>query len=272
MNSKAQIVVTLGPATKDREIIKQMMMHQMDIVRLNFSWGNYTEHEGYIKTVREVARELGKIIPIIQDLSGPRIQIGATHVFDSAKDSILTEKDLRDLDVGIKQKVDYIAMSYVGDANDVLTLIEEIKKRGADIPVISKIERKKALDNIDEIINVSDGIMIARGDLGEAIPIEQIPFVEKDIIEKCKSVHKPVITATQMMISMTDNIAPTRAEITDIAYAIMNGSDAVMLSEETAIGKYPVEVVKIMERVILESEKHLKNFIINPLHVKIVNL
>ncbi|MFA6397851.1 MAG: pyruvate kinase [Candidatus Paceibacterota bacterium] len=268
MQSKAQIIATIGPATKDKEILKSMMEHQMDVVRLNFSWGTYEEHAEYIKNVREVAMELGKEIPIIQDLSGPREQKGSEHGFDESKESVITEKDLKDLEFGISHNVDYIAMSFVGGAEDVLKLKEEIKKRGALIPVISKIERKIALDNLDKIIEVTDAIMVARGDLGNAIPLEQIPFVEKDIILKCKKAGKPVITATQMMFSMKDNRVPTRAEMTDVAYAIMSGSDAVMLSEETAVGLYPVEVIEMMEKEIEESEKHLKDFVINPLVIK----
>jgi len=266
MTSKAQIIATIGPATKNKEIIKEMINNQMDVVRLNFSWGTHEEHAEYIKNIKESANEIGKRIPIIQDLSGPRIQEKVGHEFKTGAVEIITEKDLDDLKFGIEQGVDYIAMSFIGCAQDILDLKEKMQSFGKVIPVISKIERKVALDNIDEIIKITDAIMIARGDLGNEIPLEQIPFVEKDIIEKCKIAGKPVIVATQMMFSMTENKTPTRAEITDIAYAILNGADAVMLSEESALGKYPLEAIKMMEKEILESEKHLsKDFIINSL-------
>ncbi|MBU0612077.1 hypothetical protein KKA39_02795 [Patescibacteria group bacterium] len=265
MNSKAQIIATIGPATKKKEIIKQMIEHQMDVARLNFSWGTYEEHENYIKNIREVAGELGRRIPIIQDLSGPRRQKETGHEFKKGTLEIITEKDLADLKFGTGQNVDYVAMSFVGSAQDILKLREEMKKNGKLIPIIAKIERKVALDNIDEIIEVANAVMIARGDLGNEIPLEQIPFIEKDIIEKCKKVQKPVIVATQMMLSMVESPIPTRAEVTDIAYAIINGADAVMLSEESASGKYPLEAVEMMEKGILEAEKHLRNPQINSL-------
>lgn len=266
MPSKAQIVATIGPACKDKEILKEMIAHQMDAVRLNFSWGTHKEHAGYIKNIRDDAKEAGRRIPIIQDLSGPRVQEKIGHEFNQQAQEIITEKDLADLKFGIEQGVDYVAMSFVGSADDILKLREKMRKFGQVIPIIAKIERKIALDNINEIIETADAIMIARGDLGNEIPLEQIPFVEKDIIEKCKKAGKPVIVATQMMMSMTENLLPTRAEITDVAYAIINGADAVMLSEESAVGKHPLEVIEMMEKEIQEAEKHLpNNFKINPL-------
>lgn len=264
-SSKAQIVATIGPATKDKEIIREMISHSMDVVRLNFSWGTYAEHENYIKNIREIAQESGKRIPIIQDLSGPRIQEQTRHGFNSKIKDIITEKDLADLKFGIGQSVDYVAMSFVGEGDDVLKLREKMKDFGKVIPIIAKIERKVALNNIEEIIKTADAIMIARGDLGNEIPLEQMPFVEKDLITKCKIASKPVIVATQMMLSMVENFEPTRAEITDIAYAILNGADAVMLSEESARGKHPLEAVIMMEKGIVEAEKHLKNIKINKL-------
>ncbi|MFA6324752.1 MAG: pyruvate kinase [Candidatus Paceibacterota bacterium] len=257
MTSKAQIVATIGPASKEKEMIKEMIKHQMDVARLNFSWGTHDEHSQFIKDIRESAKEEGRIIPIIQDLSGPRVQEKSGHEFQKGAENITTEKDLNDLKFGIEHNVDYVAMSYVGCANDVLKLREYMKNFGKVIPIIAKIERKVALENLDEIIKVTDAIMIARGDLGNEIPIEEIPFVEKEIIEKCKKNNKPVIVATQMLLSMTENSIPTRAEVTDVAYAIINGADAVMLSEESASGKYPLEAVKIMEKIIIESEKYL---------------
>lgn len=257
ITSKAQIVATIGPASKDKEIIRDMIKHQMDVARLNFSWGSHEDHTNFIKNIRESAKEEGRVIPIIQDLSGPRVQEGKGHEFREGATEVVTEKDINDLRFGIEQGIEYVAMSYVGSAHDVLRLREEMTKIGKVVPIIAKIERKVALENLSEIIKVADAIMVARGDLGNEIPVEQIPFVEKEIIEKCKKAKKPVIVATQMMLSMTENPVPTRAEVTDVAYAIINGADAVMLSEESASGKYPVEAVKMMERVILESERYL---------------
>lgn len=262
--SRAQIVATLGPASRDADTIEQMAQHQMDVVRLNFSWGTHEEHAGYIKTVRDVAAKLGKRIPIIQDLSGPRMQQEKGHHFDPSLQELITPKDIADLKFGLDHDVDYVAMSYVGSANDVVELKRIIKESGKNTPVISKIERQKAIDAIDAIIAVSDAIMIARGDMGNEVPLEKIPLVEKEIIEKCKKAGKPVITATQMFLSMTDSPEPTRAEVTDVFFAITNGSDAVMLSEETSRGKYPIEAVTMMERAVLEAEKQ-QNLTINPL-------
>jgi len=264
MPSRAQIIATVGPASGTVELLRQLVAHQMDVMRLNFSWGTYGEHAAYISNLRQVALETGKRIPIIQDLSGPREQEMNGHRFDSTKD-ILTEKDLKDLAFGVEQKVDYIAMSYVGLADDIKKIKSEITKLGASISVIAKIERKVAIDNLDSILLEADAIMIARGDMGNEIPLEQIPFVQADIIKKCKTAKKPVITATQMMLSMVDNDTPSRAEITDIVNAILEGSDAVMLSEESARGKHPVEAVEFMERAVMEAEKHENKPIINPL-------
>lgn len=257
MNSKAQIVATIGPATKDKEMMKELMKHQMDVARLNFSWGTHEEHAEYIKNIRAMAQEVGRKIPIIQDLSGPRVQEKVGHEFQKGATEVITQKDLDDLKFGLEQGVDYVAMSFVGEKGDVLKLRAEMNKLGKIVPIISKIERKIALENIDEIIEVTDAVMIARGDLGNEVPLEEIPFIEKDIIAKCKNAKKPVIVATQMMLSMIENVIPTRAEITDVAYAILNGADAVMLSEESANGKHPLEAVEMMERGILEAEKHL---------------
>ena len=260
MTSKSQIVATIGPSSKDKKIIKEMIEHQMDVARLNFSWGSHEDHASFIKNIRESAKEAGRVIPIIQDLSGPRDQDVEGHRFGgsgSTEEQITTEKDIKDLIFGIEQNLEYVAQSFVGTAKDVIFLKNVIKKNGGKQKVIAKIERKLAYENLSSIIKEADGIMIARGDLGNEFPLEQIPFIEKEIIEKCKKNKKPVIVATQMMLSMTQSPIPTRAEVTDVAYAIINGADAVMLSEESASGKYPVEAVKMMERVILESERYL---------------
>ncbi len=255
MNSKAQIVATIGPASKDKKILRKMMEHQMDVARLNFSWGTHDEHIIFIKNIREVAKKLGRRIPIIQDLSGPRVQRKVGHGIKKGVQEIITKKDLSDLRFGIEQKIDYVAMSFVGDANDVLKLRKEMKKLGRIIPIIAKIERKIALNNINKIIKAADAVMVARGDLGNEIPLEEIPFTEVQIINECKKLNKPVIVATEMMLSMKENKRPTRAEVTDVAFAIIAGADAVMLSEETAIGKHPIDTIEMMEKILIASEK-----------------
>lgn len=263
MPSRAQIVATIGPASKDLDVLRQLVAHQMDVARLNFSWGIHEDHAGFIANIRQAAQEAGRNIPIIQDLSGPRVQDGSGHHINPDAESVITEKDLNDLDFGLSQKVDYVCMSYVGSANDMKRLREEIKKRNGTAKAMAKIERKEALGHLEEIIAESDAVMIGRGDLGQSIPVEQIPFVEAHIIRLCKDAKKPVIVATEMLKTMTDSSVPTRAEVTDIAYAIILGADAVMLSEETARGKYPVEAVSVMERVVLEAEKYERD--VNPL-------
>lgn len=232
------------------------MEHQMDVARLNFSWGTHEEHASAIQTIREVAAGLGRKIPLLQDLSGPRVQDKDGHHADPSHEGQLTEKDCLDLSFGIEHGVDYVALSYVGDVSDILQLRDEMKKLGALIPIIAKIERRTALENLERIVSAADAVMVARGDLGNEVPIEQIPFIQRRIIRRAKAAGKPVITATQMLLSMVDHPFPTRAEVTDVAHAILDGSDAVMLSEETARGKYPVEAVSMMERIILEAERH----------------
>lgn len=256
-HSRAQIIATIGPASKNPKILKKMIQHQMDLARLNFSHGTYEEHAKYIHAIRTVAKQLKKQIPIIQDLSGPRVQSKSGHHIAKKIGNILTLKDIRDLEFGLSHDIEYVAMSYVGKADDIVNLRNLMSHLGKIKPIIAKIERKIAVKNLSEILAVSDAIMIARGDLANEVPLEEIPFIEKNIITKCNQAKKPVITATQMMLSMVHNPIPTRAEATDVAFAITNGSNAVMLSEETAIGKYPVETVAMMERIILASEKHL---------------
>ena len=207
--------------------------------------------------IREVAKEKNREIPIIQDLSGPRKKDLEGHSFDKSEEHILTEKDSRDLDFGLSQNVDFIAQSYVGTAGDVLRLKKEIVSRGHNTPVIAKIERKEAVAGVRDIIEVADAIMVARGDLGNEVPIEDIPLIEKDIIELCNVASKPVIVATQMLFTMVNNPIPTRAEVTDVAFAILSGADVVMLSDETTTGLHPLEAVSIMEKAVFVAEQRL---------------
>ena len=168
----------------------------------------------------------------------------------------LTEKDEVDLDFGLEHDVDWVALSFVRSAKDVIYLKERIKESGKDIRIIAKIEKPEAVKNIDEIIEASDGVMVARGDLGVEVVMEEVPMIQKMIVAKCKLASKPVIIATQMMESMIENPRPTRAETNDVANAVMDGSDAIMLSAETAAGKFPIEAVSSMVRTIFSVEGH----------------
>ena len=170
----------------------------------------------------------------------------------------VTSKDLDDLQFGLKLGVDFIAVSFVRKAADVLQVKNILEAARVNIPVIAKIEKHEAVENLDDIILASDGVMVARGDLGVEIPLEEVPIIQKEIIEKCNRLGKPVITATQMLDSMIRNPRPTRAEVTDVANAIFDGTDAIMLSGETAIGKYPKESVLTMAKIAEYTESQLK--------------
>ncbi|MBI4528629.1 MAG: pyruvate kinase [Deltaproteobacteria bacterium] len=170
----------------------------------------------------------------------------------------LTRTDKTDLAFGIEQRVDFVALSFVRDANDILDARKEMKKMGAEIPIIAKIEKHEALDHIDGILEAVDGMMVARGDLGLEIAPERIPANQKMIIRKANRLGKPVITATQMLRSMVQNPRPTRAEVADVANAVLDGTDALMLSEESATGSYPIEALRTMSQVAVETEKILE--------------
>lgn len=264
--SRSQIVATIGPASENRDVLKAMIDHQLDVVRFNFSWSDTETRLKQINLVRELAKEAGRNIPVIVDLPGTRVENDQGHTYDSNALSSLTDNDKKSIQFAVENNVEYIALSFVGGPEDVVVLRKEIEGFSGKQKIIAKIERKVALDSIDEIIAESDAIMVARGDLGNEIPLEQIPFAQESIIRKCKEVGRPVITATQMLLSMVESPTPERAEVTDVTNAILQGSDAVMLSEETATGKYPVEAVVMMEKIIIEAEQHENNLCdVNPL-------
>ena len=166
----------------------------------------------------------------------------------------LTRKDRKDLQIGLSAGADAVALSFVRAARDVENLKGILKRADRLIPVIAKIEKPEAVANIDEIISAADGVMVARGDLGVEIELERVPIVQKEIIQKCNTVGKPVITATQMLVRMVENPRPTRAEVADVANAVLDGTDAVMLSEETAVGKFAVDAVRVMDRIARSAE------------------
>jgi len=327
---RTKIVVTLGPASSRPEIVGQLIRAGMDVARLNFSHGERADHEAMIQTVREQARQAGRVVGILQDLQGPKIRTGslksdgevelvpgqpleittepvegtARQVSTTYKAlpqdvrpgdrllisdgvieltvqqvtdrsvvaevvhggplrphqginmpgvrtsaSALTDKDLDDLQFGLARDVDYIAMSFVRRSEDITQLKGLIAEAGKDVPVIAKLEKRESLENLEEILSVSDGVMVARGDMGLEFPLEQVPLLQKDIIHAANRAGIPVITATQMLESMLHNPRPTRAEVSDVVNAILDGSDAVMLSGETAIGEYPVETVRTIARI-----------------------
>lgn len=337
---RTKIVCTIGPASRDTKVLKEMIEAGMDCARLNFSHGTYAEHAELVNFIQQVAKEMDHPVAFLADLQGPRVRIGAlredgiklekdseavltTNENDESNkipvtysnlhkdvtsgdilllnDGLLklevskvegndirckvilggqifsnksinvatatlnipstTEKDIWDLEFAIKHNVDWIAMSFVKDAEDILDLKERIEKLETKysikdrVKVIAKIEKHEAIKNFDEILEVSDGIMVARGDLGIEMPIEKLPIIQKEVIQKCLKAAKPVITATQMLLSMVENPKPTRAETSDVANAVIDHTDAVMLSQETAVGKYPVETVQTMSDIIMDAEK-----------------
>jgi pyruvate kinase len=333
---KTKIVATLGPASSDRDTIKEMMIAGVNVFRINFSHADFDAAKQRIELIRNLNKELGFNVGILADLQGPKLRVGkmkdgvvvetgdrvvfttekieegtADHVYmnyqsfpkdvkagerillddgklifevvstDGQSEVIasvvqggplksnkgvnlpntevslpaLTEKDVKDAVFAIEQEVDWIALSFVRHKEDLLDLKKLIKKHGSyEIPIISKIEKPQALDNIDEIINHSNGLMVARGDLGVEVPAEGVPLIQKNLVIKAKAARIPVIIATQMMESMIDGLTPSRAEVNDVANSVMDGADAVMLSGETSVGKYPVEVIQTMRKIVIRVE------------------
>ncbi len=332
---KTKIVGTLGPASSRKEIITGLVKAGLDVVRLNFSHGDYSQHGRMIDMVKEIEKETGKTIGIMVDTKGPEIRTGklkegSVELFtgdkliltteeiegDSSRISVsykyltedvkpgslmliddglievkvlkvkdteiiceiinggilgsrkginipgvslklpaITQKDKADIVFGIKKGANFIAASFVRKASDVLEIRKLLLEENAgEVYIIGKIENQEGVDNIDDILEVVDGIMIARGDLGVEIPPEKVPVVQKTLIRKCNKAAKPVITATQMLESMIRNPRPTRAEASDVANAIYDGTDAIMLSGESAIGDYPLAAVKTMSRIAEEIE------------------
>jgi len=254
--SRTQIVATLGPSTKDRATIEALVAHQMDVARINMSWGTHEEDADIIRYVREAGEHAHRTIPIMLDLSGPRVQEGDAHHFAGSVSGVITEKDKADIAFGVAQHVEYFALSYVGGAKDVEELRALLASKGSTAHIIAKIERKEAVAQAAAIIAAADAVMVARGDLGNEVPLERIPFAQYALIQQANAAGKPVIVATEMLPSMVEHPVPTRSDVSDIVLAVMMGADAVMLSEESAIGKFPVEAVTMMEKIVIEAERH----------------
>ncbi len=334
-DSRTKIISTIGPVTRDKEVLKKMIQAGVDVCRLNFSHANHDTHKQTIKTIRELNDELGTHVAILADLQGPKIRIGKikndkiliepdeivefvtdethadekkffvdydefaidievgediliddgniklevieTNKINNVKAKVIyggyvssrkgvnlpktklslpsmTDKDIDDALFALKNDVDWIALSFVRQVSDVIELKQLIKRKKKNVNVIAKIEKPQAIDNIDEIIFEADAIMVARGDLGVEMEFSQVPLLQKIIVEKCINMSKPVIIATQMMESMINNFRPTRAEANDVANAVLDGADTLMLSGETSVGKYPVLTIKNMHQIIQDTE------------------
>ena len=331
---RTKIIATLGPACSSEDTIYRLLTHGVDVFRLNFSHGSHEQHEKTINTVREAAMAVGRYVPIVGDIQGPKIRIGdvdgivflengarfeittepllgnaervstpfvslpkevqsghrilindglvelvvtaidahrvITRVLHggpiSSKkgmnfpDSVLTipaitDKDRIDVAFAVAHQLDYIAASFIRRRSDIEELRELLTSIGGnDVNVIAKLEKPQAIDNLEEILAVSDGVMVARGDLGVGLPPEDVPIQQKRILSTASRWGRFAITATQMLESMTTASRPTRAEASDVANAIFDGSDAVMLSAETASGRYPVEAVQMMARIVTAAE------------------
>lgn len=334
---RTKIVATIGPSSRDPEIIRQLIRSGMNVARINFSHGEHETHAETIANVRQVAKSEGAVIAIMSDIQGPKIRIGKivgepvmlqkgdmiTLTLDDVPGdanivslphpefvrdikagmqlllddgnlefvvrektartlvcevvipgplssrkgvtaptarltlSAITDKDRADVEFALSQNTDYLAMSFVRSEDDIREMRWLIRHLGGDTAVIAKIEKHEALENIESIIDASDGVMVARGDLGVETPAEEVPYHQKRIIRLCNIAAKPVITATQMLSSMVDSPRPTRAEASDVYNAIVDGTDAVMLSNETASGNYPIEAVQTMATIAVIAEQHV---------------
>lgn len=336
---KTKIVCTIGPATKEVEILKKLILAGMNVARINFSHGNYEDQKVYIENVKKAREELNVPVALLLDTQGPEIRTGvleqmpvklkANDIFTLVNEDIignnekvsvtykdlykdieigtqiliddgkielevieikdkdvvckvtnggmlgnrksinlpgthvnlpsLKEKDIQDLKDGCMADFDFVAASFVRSAEDVKSIRKVLDENGGkNIQIISKIENQEGIDNLDEIIELSDGIMVARGDLGVEIPYYEVPIMQKKFIQKCNNAGKMVITATQMLDSMTENPNPTRAEISDVANAIFDVTGAIMLSGESAMGKYPVKCVETMNEIATAVEQNIK--------------
>ncbi len=238
-----KIVCTLGPASNSPPAIERILTAGMNVARLNLNYGTLEEHRRLITGIRSISQRLKMPTGILLDLPGLKHRKGDMK-------AVFSEH----LEFALSQDADFIALSFISSAQQVKTVKELLRKMGANIPLIVKIEQAAALEEASAILDTGDGIMVARGDLAQEISIEKVPLAQKHLIREANYRGKPVITATQMLESMVRAPTPTRAEATDVANAVLDGSDALMLSEETAIGSYPAEAVSTMAKIVLEAE------------------
>ena len=246
LRRRTKIVCTLGPASKSIDIVEAMLIAGMDIARLNLAHGTLAEHSQMIDTVRQLSQKHKLTTGILVDLPGLKCSAGdMKEVFG------------QHLQFALSQNATFIALSFISSAHQVRKVRELLNEMDTDIPIIAKIENASALEGIDTILEACEGIMVARGDLGLQIKIEKVPLAQKQLIKKANHWGKPAITATEMLESMVESPTPTRAEAADVANAVLDGTDALMLSGETAIGKYPVEATETMARIALEAEAAL---------------
>ncbi|MDP2919628.1 MAG: pyruvate kinase [Dehalococcoidia bacterium] len=244
LNRHVKIVCTLGPASRSPEVIESMLTAGMDVVRLNLNYGARDEHIQTISHVRAISQRLGLPTALLLDLPGLKKRPGAT----------IREAFCEHLEFAREQNTDYIALSFISSAEqvrEVKTLLDEMK---FDAPLIVKIEKEPALADSEAILDTADGIMVARGDLAIQINIERVPLAQKRLIKSANRRGKPVITATEMLESMVESPTPTRAEATDVANAVLDGTDALMLSEESAMGKHPPLAVEMMAKIATAAE------------------
>jgi pyruvate kinase len=236
---RTKIIATVGPASVDPAVLEQLIAAGADVLRLNFSHSDLEWHAAAIEAIRAASVAAGREVAILGDTDGP--------------------DDLDQVDFCAEHGVDLLAISFVSSAADVERAAERLRARDSDIPLIAKIEKREAAEASEEILRAaSSGIMVARGDLGEQLPLAEVPVLQKRLIRAAGKQSKPSITATEMLASMVSAPSPTRAEVTDVANAIYDGSDAVMLSEETAIGQHPVEAVRVMDRIARATEPDLR--------------
>lgn len=258
MHKRVQIIATIGPASQERSVLEAMIEAGLDMVRFNFAWlVTDEERRARIALVRSLAEETGRQIPCIADLPGPRRQMATGHTYDQNV-SRLTPEDKASIEWCAQMHIEYIALSFVGSVQDIEAARAVVTACGGNQKIIAKIERKIAVDAAAAIIAQADAIMIARGDLGLEIPLEDMPFVQQKLTEQANQANKPVIVATGLLASMVSAAEPARAEVTDVAEAVMHGADALLLSNETAVGAHPVEAILALRRISEGAFDHMQ--------------